>query len=243
MGKIIDSVCALAVQIANDDSHGYSQYNRDGNPDFDCSSLMNYLWTACGVDVKSRGATYTGNMLMAYLQAGFRKVNPALESLQAGDVLLNVKQHTALYIGNGKMVHAAIAENGTIHGQPGDQTGKEICVTTYYDFPWDYVLRYVESDTSNAETPPQSPVLSVGANYNDENHCFCNLPMIESGLYGPAVAAAQAALNYHGFGKLELDGDFGPETEKATRAFQKVHKLEIDGVIGPYTWNELMYWR
>ena len=232
---VIDKVCSLAIEIANDDTHGYSQRNRWG-PDFDCSSLIVWLWTQCGVDVKSRGATYTGNMYNAFLQAGFRKVDPVLENLQAGDVLLNVIHHTALYIGNNKIVQAAIAENGTVHGQTGDQTGKEIAIYSYYDYPWDYVLRYEEKEESK-------PSLSVGANYGDDNYCLTAIPMIESGFYGPAIAAAQAALNYHGFGPLVLDGDFGPETEKATRLFQKRHGLEIDGIIGSITWNTLFYWR
>lgn len=234
MGTIIDSVCDLAVRVANDNSHGYSQVNRWGQ-DYDCSSLVIWLWTQCGVDVKSRGATYTGNMTQAFLQSGFRKVNPVTEGLKAGDVLINVVHHAALYIGNGKIVEASIAETGTTHGRPGDQTGREISIDPYYDFPWDWVLRY--------DADVVTPVLDTGANYTDDNKCNVVIPMIESGFYGPAVAAAQAALNYHGFGPLDVDGDFGPETEKATRNFQKRHNLEIDGIIGPITWNTLFYWR
>ena len=65
------------------------------------------------------------------------------ENLKKGDVLLNEKHHTAIYIGDGKLVHASINEKGTISGgKTGDQTGKEICVRSYYDYPWDLVLRY-----------------------------------------------------------------------------------------------------
>lgn len=240
MGKI-DEVCKLAVEIATDDSHGYSQRNRWG-PDYDCSSLVIHVWTACGVDVKGLGASYTGNMLNAFLQAGFRKVNPVMENLIPGDVLLNVAHHTALYIGNGKIVQATIAENGTVYGEFGDQTGGEIGIFPYYDYPWDYVLRYVE--TSEPPAPAPSPLpLPPGANYGDENICYAGVPMLETGCYGPAVAALQGALNYHGFGPLEIDGDFGPETELSVRQFQKRHNLEIDGIVGPITWGNLFYWR
>jgi hypothetical protein len=38
--------------------------------------------------------------------------------------------------------------------------------------------------------------------------------------------------------KLKVDGQFGPETEKITLAFQKASKLKyIDGVVGPETWK------
>lgn len=38
---------------------------------------------------------------------------------------------------------------------------------------------------------------------------------------------------------LEVDGRFGPETERAVMAFQKQHGLEVDGIVGPRTWAAL----
>ena len=32
---------------------------------------------------------------------------------------------------------------------PGDQTGQETRVTGYYDYPWDYILRYAENAHDN----------------------------------------------------------------------------------------------
>ena len=62
--------------------------------------------------------------------------------LVRGDILLNETYHTAIYLGDGMMAHASGNEFGTATGgQPGDQTGREICVRSYYDYPWDGVLR------------------------------------------------------------------------------------------------------
>lgn len=36
---------------------------------------------------------------------------------------------------------ARIAENGTIHGEPGDQTGREVCIHEWYDDEWTHLLR------------------------------------------------------------------------------------------------------
>lgn len=234
---IIENVCSLAVQIAEDNSHGYSQYNRNGNPDFDCSSLVIYLWTKCGVDVASAGATYTGNMLNAFLSKGFRKVNPVLESLQAGDVLLNVVHHTALYIGNGQIVQATISENGTIHGNPGDQTGKEIGIFKYYDYPWDYVLRY------EPNTPDPKPDHKPEISYTEDDCVNVRIPELVRGEWGSAVSAMQACLKYHGFYlHRDIDGYFDASTETALLDFQRKHNLERDGICGALTWHELMFW-
>ena len=50
-----------------------------------------------------------------------------------------------MHIGNGQVVSASKNENNGYHGgKPGDQSGKEIKLQSYYNFPWDCVLRYTE---------------------------------------------------------------------------------------------------
>lgn len=147
--SLIAKAVELIKQIAADNSHGYDQINRWG-PDFDCSSLIIWVWQQIGVLVKSAGATFTGNMRSAFLSCGFEDVTAKVNvftggNLQAGDVLLNYKSHTAMYIGNGMIAHASLNEKGTTTGgMPGDQTGGEICTRSYYNYPWDCVLRYKE---------------------------------------------------------------------------------------------------
>lgn len=135
-----------ALSIARDDSHGYDQTSRWGK-DYDCSSLVISAFKQAGVPLT---CTYTGNMRSDMLMNGFvpAPVNLATgEGLQVGDVLLNEKNHTALYIGNGQLVHAAGNEfGGATGGKTGDQTGKEISTTRYFNFPWDMVLRYVRKE-------------------------------------------------------------------------------------------------
>ena len=51
---------------------------------------------------------------------------------------------------------------------------------------------------------------------------------------GPDVREIQTLLNRHG-AKLTVDGDFGPATDAAVRAFQSSHGLAVDGIVGPKT--------
>lgn len=150
--QTIEKAVTWALQIAQDPVHGYDQTRRWG-PDYDCSSLMISAWQQAGVPVKTAGATYTGNMAPAFLRCGFEDVTAEVNlttgaGLQRGDVLLNAQHHTAMSIGDGQIVHASINEAGrAIGGKTGDQTGREICVRSYYKYSkgWDKVLRYVGS--------------------------------------------------------------------------------------------------
>lgn len=57
---------------------------------------------------------------------------------------------------------------------------------------------------------------------------------------GEEVKTLQKELNKYGYG-LTVDGDFGPKTEWAVRAFQASKGLSVDGVVGPKTWAALGY--
>ena len=140
------------ISTANNPLHGYDQKYRWGERgDYDCSSAVIMAWDMAGVPVRSAGASYTGNMYSAFKKCGFVDVTKMVnrktgKGLMRGDVLLNRKSHTAMYIGEGKIAQASINEKGTTSGgTPGDQTGKEFLIRTYYNYPWDYVLRFHET--------------------------------------------------------------------------------------------------
>lgn len=166
MATVIDKAVQWAINIANDDSHGYDWGSRWG-PDYDCASLIISAWEQAGVKVKTAGATYTGDMQRAFIKCGFKDVTLQVNrstgaGLKKGDVLLNVLHHTEMVIEDGgRKVGAHYNENkGTYGGQTGDQTGHEIDITEYsnYSRGWDCVLRYsgdMEDDGTQNELPPQ----------------------------------------------------------------------------------------
>ncbi|MFI6080410.1 peptidoglycan-binding protein [Streptomyces sp. NPDC051217] len=56
---------------------------------------------------------------------------------------------------------------------------------------------------------------------------------------GPVVAEAQCLLRRAGIAPGEIDGVFGPQTQRAVVRVQKRYGLVVDGVIGPHTWKAL----
>ena len=145
--QIIEAAVEWAVGIANDNSHGYDQTHRDG-PDYDCSSLICWAYYNAGLNTRPGYTPATFTMYEVFLAAGFQDVTGQVDraagsGIVRGDVLLNVQNHTAMSIGNGQVVQASINElGGVTGGQTGDQTGREIWTRSYYNYPWDYVLRY-----------------------------------------------------------------------------------------------------
>jgi len=60
----------------------------------------------------------------------------------------------------------------------------------------------------------------------------------ENATYKNAVRTAQNRFKERGW-TITVDGIFGPQTTKVTKAFQAEKGLEVDGRIGPITWNAL----
>lgn len=230
-----ESASSWAVSIANDQRHGYSQQSRWGNPDYDCSSLVLSAYKQAGADIGN--ATYTGNMRSELLKHGFKDVTSKVNlntgnGLQIGDILMWHKSgtsgHTAMYIGNGRIVHA----RGQSYGSPapGDQ-GTEIAVCPYYRGSWQYVFRYTgkeqakdtsESDKNTAKTPQK-----VKNRYSVNT----TLPIVKYGDLGRAVKVWQTIIG------VEADGEFGRNTLAATLQFQRSVGLLDDGEVGQNTWG------
>ena len=65
-------------------------------------------------------------------------------------------------------------------------------------------------------------------------------PTLTEGDSGPAVQTLQTRLNVWGANpSLTVDGDFGPLTLAAVKAFQTQKNLTVDGIVGPQTWAAL----
>lgn len=228
--ETINKAVAWATGIAEDSAHGYDQTNRWG-PNYDCSSFVITAWNEAGVPVKAAGASYTGNMYFSFIKCGFVDVTNDVKlstgaGLKKGDVLLNKAKHTELYIGSNKVVKASINENGGVTGgKSGDQTGREIYISGYYNYPWDCVLRYMGAEEKDAPVTDDFvlPTLRLG----DTGECVRSLQILLIGRKCPC-------------GWYGADGDFGSCTDLAVKDFQEKNGLTVDGICGQNTWKKLL---
>lgn len=216
-------------------SHGYDQSSRWG-PDYDCSSAVISAWELAGVPVRTSGASYTGNMRGVFLRCGFTDVTADVDlntgtGLIRGDVLLNVRHHTAIYCGGGLEVEASINENGGVTGgQPGDQTGREFLVRSYRNYPWDCVLRYTGDDTGGVADKQTKPTYYYSV----------RLPLLKPGMEDSTVTTLQQLLKAKEYYSGECDSILGELTRRAVMDFQASAGLEADGEVGGLTWEALI---
>lgn len=194
----IEQFVQEAIRIANDNRHGYSQIDRWGPIDYDCSGLVISVLERAGIPVKTGGATYTGNMYSVFIKCGFRDVTNSVNlrtgaGLKRGDILLNPRRHTEIYIGNGKMVGAKIDEVGGIVGRrKGDQTGREICVSWYKNYPWTCVLRFV-GDNSSVKTSNAQSSRPIQGKFIKTEHWYGITQAVCNVRSAPSVSAAVVA--------------------------------------------------
>lgn len=66
-----------------------------------------------------------------------------------------------------------------------------------------------------------------------------NWPLQRRGSTGEPVRSVQYNLRAHGH-TVTVDGDFGPNTEAAVRAFQSANGLASDGIVGNHTFPALV---
>lgn len=85
-----------------------------------------------------------------------------------------------------------------------------------------------------------SSVNSTGGISDLDKNYINTLPLLFKGCKNVFVKVIQLLLNYYGGCELDLDGDFGPRTYNAVKAYQKAKKIEVDGVVGRETWTYLL---
>lgn len=148
----IETAVAWAEQIAADDRHGYSQAHRNG-PDYDCSSFVGTALSEAGFAVSKYSTTR--NLESQLIKCGFKKCQ---DPWKRGDIHLASGHHVTMSTDASHIVHASQSENGGIDGQTGDQTGREICVRSYYCLPYSNLVHYRYKGNDEPQIIISSPI-------------------------------------------------------------------------------------
>lgn len=156
----IETAVTWAEGIAADDSHGYSQTHRNG-PDYDCSSLVGTALHKGGFAVSAYSTTR--NLESQLVKCGFKKCG---KPWKRGDVHLAAGHHVTMSTDADNIVHASQSENGGIDGKTGDQTGKEICIRSYYDLPYSNTVHYRYGGTGGNSVPVQKTKVDGAAKFD-----------------------------------------------------------------------------
>ena len=261
----IETALNWAVNIANDDSHGYSWDGRWG-PDYDCSSLVISAFRKAGLSLT--GATTTVNMKSVFTKEGFTWI-PASQinlsnsnSLIRGDILLNESSHTEIYLGGGMNVgahrghmsqwcsHSEADKKYHRHGhyslgeQKGDQDGGEISVAGYYSYPWDGVLRYT-APTPFVKPTVKDKYLSQITKDNFRVVCDINNPeCVSSVRMATWTTANQSDLawrdaHFNGYGSFFLDINRNEYREKPDVYITHIYIYDAQGGLAT---EEIAFW-
>lgn len=148
----IETAVAWAEQIAADDRHGYSQSHRNG-PDYDCSSMIGTALSKARFAVSEYSTTR--NLESQLIKCGFKKCQAPWKR---GDIHLAAGHHVTMSTDASHIVHASQSENGGIDGETGDQTGREICVRSYYCLPYSNLVHYRYKGNGEPQKITQSAI-------------------------------------------------------------------------------------
>lgn len=124
-----------AIDIANDNRHGYSQTNRLGK-DFDCSSFVSMILVISGAIMPANCTTYN---IKPYLEEnGFRTTLD--NTRKRGDIFLNTEHHVVMCLNENDIVHASGVNKG-------------ILIEPFYEpsFKYTYHYRYQPSDKTRKD--------------------------------------------------------------------------------------------
>ena len=235
--EIIEKATKQMEEWAADDSHGYDQRYRWGEKgDYDCSAAVIQAWENAGVPVKTKGATYTGNMLSVFKKCGFKDITSSINlstgnGLKRGDVLLHTSKHTAMYCGNGMEVEASINEKGgAMGGNPGDQTGREFLKRSYRNFPWTNILRYTDEMPVPVVTDTKIDTVKEVQTWLNNTY---SSGLTLDGLYGSLTkkALVKALQKELGFVGKDIDGIYGTKTNAKIKVLKKGSKGNLVKVL------------
>ena len=210
---------ANELKLANHDPVGLAM--QDWVPgNVNCANFVSGVLIAAGQLPSNKGnASVYG--LVNNLKADPNWKEVPLSEAKPGDVIAfkTKTQHVEIVAGrNPDGTLKMIGSNNIL--KDGNQA---VSYDTYKGNEIISVMRYVGPDNAG----PGGPINTTPT------------PTLKKGASGASVSEMQQLLKNAGFDPGAIDGKFGPNTEKALKAFQKAMGLVVDGICGPKSWAAL----
>lgn len=253
--KPTGSAVAKRAMAAVAEGHNYAE--------MDCQAFVEFCVTECGGsmayagsnDMYRNAATYLATIANAKAEGKLvpgvgllivEEVSDGTPAKYRGDGLGDAT-HVGFYVGetaltdvdkNGKsrvcnVVHSS-STMGRVAGSTMANGWTHVILFEEIDYRMDVSGIAVGGTLTAADTVKDNP--ESLANTADVSKFFT----VKRGCMGGAVRRLQTWLNdLQGGDLLAEDGDFGPATDAAVRAFQATQGLTVDGIVGQKTWAAL----
>lgn len=216
----------------------------------DCSALVAVCVNAAGIEVSS--SMYTGNEKTILEKTGKFDIftspsyTQSSDNLKRGDILLYHSStgdgHTLIVLSNGKSVNSNSSSYPVVKlNDTGDKVRLVQAMLNRANQAALGVDGIFGSVTLSAVKAFQTK-MSIGADGIVGMVTWKKLftkAALSKGCKGFDVKMLQRMLNALSNANLGVDGDFGPLTENAVKAFQSKNGLGADGIVGLYTWSKL----
>lgn len=192
---------------------------------FDCVNLIKgLLWGWDG----DKGHTYGGaryntngvpDISADQMIKACKDVTTDFSTIEVGEAVW-MPGHIGVYIGNGLAVECS----------PKWADGVQTTAVGNMPHPSGYNVR---TWTNHGKLPYVS--------YNPKKEVFdLDIPILRPGDTGEHVKPLQGLLSSYGYYHGDLDGSYGPQTEKAVTKFQENNGLDPDGIAGPKTMTKAL---
>lgn len=190
----------------------YKRHISEGRMVCDCVGLIKgFFWTSNGTGENRYRANGCPDRSANGMFSLCGETWPVDEMPDEPGLVVWFGGHIGIYVGNGQVIEARGYKYGVVR-------------TSLSARPWKKAGRLPDT------------MLTFAADGEEK------LPLLKKGSTGEYVERMQALItlwNLSALPEYGVDGEFGTETRKWVKKFQKAMGLETDGIVGPLTWAAL----
>ena len=176
------------------------------------------------VDCSGLISSYTGKVLgssQLYSQAYTRLPISQWQNFANGTVVWR-KGHVGIFYKEGNnayVIEAKGIDYGTVLSS--FDSSKWTCGLTFSWINYDYQINLAPISTAKGVNPYKEPKINIKKNMMGEGVAWLQWELVEAGY------------------KIDIDGEFGNQTERALKEFQTSCKISVDGICGKITRKRL----